>query len=271
MVTQLVNLHRDDECSVCDAPATAGTRVWWDRPSRLVICTSCRPVDFESAADGPPLAQRLTAGTPAAAVHAETPVERPPATGTVVNRRRCDARVGTKRPAWDDMVGEHRLARFLDDTFGPGAVVLHGRRVPGTRRTIDHVAVAPNGIWIVDERFWAGLVEIRTTGFWRFARCELYVAGRPRTRAVDSIGWQHRAVRALVEPLGIAAARLRPVLCCIGSSWPEEGGVDTIGDVLIVSPDRLRAIAAEPGTLTPAAIAAIAARLGSGLPAAIHG
>ena len=48
-----------------------------------------------------------------------------------------------------EAAGERRLARRLNDELADIAVVLHDREVPNTRGNIDHLVVAPSGIWII--------------------------------------------------------------------------------------------------------------------------
>jgi hypothetical protein len=43
-----------------------------------------------------------------------------------------------------------RIGAFLEHELGDIAIVLHGLRVPGSGASIDHVVVAPSGVWVVD-------------------------------------------------------------------------------------------------------------------------
>jgi hypothetical protein len=44
--------------------------------------------------------------------------------------------------------GESQLAAFVARELGDAVVALHDRQVPGTRSNIDHLFVAPSGIWV---------------------------------------------------------------------------------------------------------------------------
>jgi hypothetical protein len=46
--------------------------------------------------------------------------------------------------------GEEKLAEVLAGL--DGLQVLHDRRVPGTRGNIDHIVIAPAGVFVVDPR-----------------------------------------------------------------------------------------------------------------------
>ena len=91
--------------------------------------------------------------------------------------------------------GERCVGAMLDSLTESGAVVLHDRKVPNTRGNIDHVVIAASGVWIVDAKKWEGRVEHRWGG--RPAQRLLYVNGRSRMDAIDNLGWQIQAVRAL--------------------------------------------------------------------------
>jgi hypothetical protein len=43
----------------------------------------------------------------------------------------------------------------------PNVVVLHDRRVRGTRGNIDHLVITPAGVFVVDAKFYRGVIEIR--------------------------------------------------------------------------------------------------------------
>lgn len=57
-----------------------------------------------------------------------------------------------------------------------GIRVLHDRRVPGTRGNIDHIVVAPAGVFVVDAKRHKGLIRIRDVG-WLFRRDERISVG----------------------------------------------------------------------------------------------
>ena len=69
------------------------------------------------------------------------------------------------------------------------AVVLDDRKVPGTKVHIDHIVVAPSGVWVIDAKESDGRVERRDIGGWFKVDERLYVAGKDRTEP----GRQHRS------------------------------------------------------------------------------
>jgi len=60
--------------------------------------------------------------------------------------------------------GERKVARLLNTLVPEGIAVLHDRRIPRTKANIDHIAIAPSGIYIVDSKRYTGRVEPRSTG-----------------------------------------------------------------------------------------------------------
>ena len=62
--------------------------------------------------------------------------------------------------------GERKLAAHLVRTVGERAVMLHDRKIPGSRANIDHLVVAASGIWIIDAKSYKGKVEQRDVGKW---------------------------------------------------------------------------------------------------------
>jgi len=116
-------------------------------------------------------------------------------------------------------VGEERLAEALSSV--EGLEVLHDRRVPGTKGNIDHIAIGPAGVFVIDAKFWEGTIQIRDVGGWFRTDRRLYVGRRDRSDSARKMGWQVEAVstaltRADIEPI----PPVTPVLCFIDGSWP---------------------------------------------------
>jgi hypothetical protein len=49
-----------------------------------------------------------------------------------------------------------RIGAFLEHELGDIAIVLHDLRVPGSGACIDHVVVAPSGVWVIDSTWRSG-------------------------------------------------------------------------------------------------------------------
>ena len=68
--------------------------------------------------------------------------------------------------AWDNGAdGERAVARRLDALIDRGVIALHDRRVPGSSANIDHIAVGPSGIYVMDAKYReTGRVQLRRAG-----------------------------------------------------------------------------------------------------------
>jgi hypothetical protein len=91
--------------------------------------------------------------------------------------------------------GERLVGERLDALVDDGVLALHDRRRPGTKANIDHIAVAPTGIYVVDTKNYRGRIERRELGGLFRADQRLYVAGRDRTALTEGVLAQTAAVR----------------------------------------------------------------------------
>jgi glucokinase len=48
--------------------------------------------------------------------------------------------------------GEEYVAERLAKYLNHGACVLHDRRIIGSRTNIDHIVIAPSGVWVIDSK-----------------------------------------------------------------------------------------------------------------------
>src|SRR5690606_35761953 len=60
--------------------------------------------------------------------------------------------------------GEELLGRRLDGLVDSGVCVLHDRRIPGTKANIDHIAVCPGGVFVVDAKRYRGRPRLQVEG-----------------------------------------------------------------------------------------------------------
>lgn len=118
--------------------------------------------------------------------------------------------------------GEETLATHLAKTC-PDVLVLHDRRIPGRRTNIDHIAVAPSGVFVIDAKRYKGKIEVRKPFF---GEPNLFIAGRNKTKLVEGLARQRDAVRsALAEaipemPVQACFCFLSPVGQAGGSGLP---------------------------------------------------
>lgn len=143
--------------------------------------------------------------------------------------------------------GERITAEALRG-LGPDWVLLHDVRWPGRLRgNIDHVAVGPGGIFVIDSKNWSGDVRVsngvlRQNGYSR----EKNVAG-----AAD-------AALAIAELAGAAAGLVQPVLCFVGQ--PAMQGL--VREVAMCAPNNIVAVLTNrPRVLSPPQVLELATRL----------
>lgn len=209
-------------CDTCATPLAQGTEAYYDPRLRTVRCLSC-PVE---APDEDP----ITIDIGAAGGSASREYERRVARREARVKERFGTRIGGVLLALSDepqstrawargSEGERELADALADVDGIG--VLHDRRVPGTRGNIDHIVVAPAGLFVVDAKRYEGTIRIRDVGG-LFKRDErLYVGRRDCSHLAENMSWQVVAVaRALAAAKAEPFPTITPVLCFVRGEWP---------------------------------------------------
>lgn len=245
-------LGRDDECASCLVAVPAGMRAQWDNVAKQVTCLVCVEL-ATSAATGAVGVQSVTTSckepeplvqpTSPAVVELELPPIDVGSAGASARReydrrhakheQQIEEKWGNGRigraakflsddpqstTAWvKGARGEERVAEILSERLGERAVLLHDRKVPKTRGNIDHLAIAPSGVWIIDAKQYKGKVEKRDVGGWFKTDIRLYVGGRDRTTTVDGLQWQIDAVRTV---LGDDDVPVHPSLSFVGAEWP---------------------------------------------------
>jgi hypothetical protein len=120
--------------------------------------------------------------------------------------------------AWKQgATGELRVAEILDGLKEISA--LHDRRIPGSKANIDHVAVGPAGVFVIDAKKYTGGVERRNVGGWLRADERLYVGGRDRSKVIDGVLWQTEVVQACLATAQ-GTISVYGVVCFVGAEWP---------------------------------------------------
>jgi hypothetical protein len=158
------------------------------------------------------------------------------------------------------------LAKALTDV--PGIRVLHDRRVPGTRGNIDHVVVAPSGVFVVDAKRYEGRIEIRNRGniFRRDHR--LYVGRRDCSALADGLSWQLEAVTTALAAAGVdPMLPVTPVLCFVDGDWPLISPPQTFRGVRLEGPKSLRKALTGAALIDTAEAERLTRELAAALPA----
>jgi hypothetical protein len=276
---RLIRLSHAGTCEQCAVAVPVGDWAWWRRGNPLVICTTCRPVEPQREAEepSPPIEDRrslIDVGVAGDSTMRE------------YNRRhgnreeRIRARWGrfaglvlalSEDPlstrVWErGSVGESELAAALGKIDREDVIFLHDRGVPHTRGNIDHIVVAPSGVYVVDAKRYKGRVEVRdVSGLFRRADLRLYVGGRDHSELAYAMGWQVAAVRAGIG--GREDVPITPVLCFIDAEWPLLGGPDHFGGVKTEGQRSIRKLVTQPGPLSTEEVVEVAIVLSHALPA----
>ncbi|MFW8744939.1 nuclease-related domain-containing protein, partial [Mesorhizobium japonicum] len=159
--------------------------------------------------------------------------------GRIATALAVDDRPRRSTEVWaQGAVGEQRVAAALDRLAEAGVVALHDRRVPGTRGNIDHIAITPWGVWVVDAKRYVDKRPdvVMEGGFLSFGGTRrLTVGGRKKDELVDGVLRQVERVRAVVDE----AIPVRGALVFVDADWPLIGGHFTVRGVAVLWPRRI--------------------------------
>lgn len=263
-------------CRVCDAALPAKTDAIYERSTKTVRCAGhlaaaerggveVGTVELDAAGLAP-----IDPGTPGASARRE------------FERRRAgrEQRIRAKHPliggllhalsdepqsttAWDTGAqGEEGLGNRLNEFSSDHLRVLHDRRIPGSRANIDHIAVTPTGIYVIDAKKYAGRPRLKIEGGLVRPRTEkLLVGTRNCTRLVDGVIKQAGIVAGAVD----AGIPVHAVLCFVDADWPLLGSPFTTRGVEVLWPKKLYPKLAAEGPIGAAAISAIHGALAEAL------
>lgn len=267
----------DGPCARCGELQRAGSVAHWDSRGKKLYCLNCAiqtglrdvPAEVEP---GPHPARLGTAGG-----STRREYERRSERREADLQERWGQRVGgwvlrfAAEPqsirAWGiGAAGEEQLGAALAEV--PDLWTLNDRRVKGSKANIDHILVAPAGVFVVDAKAYSGLVQVRDVGGFFRRELRLYVGGRDRSKLADGLAWQVSAVRAALGHVDLPIVpRITPVLCFIGSQWPRFRPPNEFEGVRLEDPGSLRGLLGKPIELGPAETEQFARRLATELPA----
>lgn len=158
--------------------------------------------------------------------------------------------------------GEAAVAESLERRLEGGpAILLHDRRMPRGRGNIDHLAIAPTGVYVVDAKDWSGKVRVATP---LLGASKLLIAGRDRTSLIDGLD---RQVAAVDDALAPADITIQGVLCFTRADLPLLGTTRLRGHLLLYRKALAKRLNAQ-GALSPGAIDALARTLAVAFPPA---
>lgn len=264
-----MRLRYSGTCRVCSVELLAKAEAIYERASKTVRCITH---DTEPDAS-PDMSKPVDNGSPGASARREferrkakreeqTRAKHPKLGGLILAL--TDDPQSTK--AWDTgALGEERLGNRLNDLASDSLRVLHDRRIPGTRANIDHIAVAPTGVYVIDAKKYKGRPQLTIEGGILRPRVEkLLVGSRDCTKLADGVLKQVDIVRGLVGD----NLPIHGVLCFIEADWPLIGGSFTTRGVEVLWPKRLYPKLTSDGPLLTQTVAEVHRRLASSLPPA---
>lgn len=160
-----------------------------------------------------------------------------------------------------------RLERHLS---GTPVMLLHDRRMPGrVRENVDHIAVGPGGVTVIDAKNYRGRVRVeRVGGLFSERRSVLTVAGRDRTGLVDALERTMAAIQNLLRVAGEGDVDARGALCFVDAAGLPLLGGQQVRGVLIDGPKAAARLAARDGQLDTEAVIRIWQQLERVLPPA---
>lgn len=162
--------------------------------------------------------------------------------------------------------GERALGQLLDPLRDEGLAVLHDRRIPRSKANIDHLVVAPWGVFVVDAKNYKGRVETRDRGGFVSTDYRLYVGDRDKTALVAGMTKQAQAVRAALDDED-ASLQICKTICFVDADWSLFARPIEIEGVHVLWPRALGKLVRTEGSLSPDEIARIAGKLALALPA----
>jgi hypothetical protein len=95
-------------------------------------------------------------------------------------------------------------------------VVLHDRAISGSRANIDHIAIAPSGVWVIDTKRYTGKIEVAKP---LFGAARLTVGGRDQTKLVARLAKQVDIVTRAVETV-VPDVPVRGAFCFVQGDLP---------------------------------------------------
>ena len=250
-----MRLRYSGTCRVCGVELPAKAEAIYERSSKSVRCITHDWAPDESPVD----VKAVEAGTPGASARREFERRRAKREERTRTKHRKfgglilalgDDPQSTK--AWDTgALGEERLGNRLNEFASDSLRVLHDRRIPGSRANIDHLAVTPTGVYVIDARRYKGRPQLKVEGGLLRPRVEkLLVGARDCTKVVDGVLKQVDIVRGIVgDDLPIHG-----VLSFVEADWPLIGGSFITRGVEALWPKKLYPKLKADGPLLPAEI-----------------
>jgi len=159
-------------------------------------------------------------------------------------------------------LGEEIVGRRLNALCDRGVIAIHDRRAPRGWANIDHIAVGPSGVYVIDTKRHVDQ-RIHVVSSSVGARAPQLMVGKwNKTQYVSKMGWQVDVVRGMVGDLG--EVPIVPMLVFVEAQWPiwcYLGLHSDIGGVLVRSPRQMAKVVSKSGPLGAETVERIARRI----------
>jgi Nuclease-related domain len=167
--------------------------------------------------------------------------------------------------------GEQNLASYLARSC-PRVPMLHDRQSPGGRGNIDHIAVAPSGIYVIDCKRYKGKIEIAQPVF---GKATLKINGRDQTKLIDGLDRQVGQVRSAVADFAPEVSVIGCLCFVAPKGFLADAGLPVVRTLTfngypLYYPRRLARRLNRPGPLPQEHASSLQARLAEQLPPAPH-
>jgi Nuclease-related domain len=143
--------------------------------------------------------------------------------------------------------GERRTARLLAPLERQGWAILHDLAIPGSRANLDHLAIGPGGVFVIDSKQYRGRLQLDPSG-------RLWHGRYPLAPTLQAVSFEaDQAAQVLPDP-GVAVV---PILAVHGAQVPR-GKVVTNGVPILAArrlPSMLRNL---PAVLEPERVTTLA-------------
>ncbi|WP_227422848.1 nuclease-related domain-containing protein [Pengzhenrongella sicca] len=291
---KMMRLRYAGTCRDCGVDLDAGVRAVYDRATKTMICVTCPVPDVAAEVIKPAEILEVVEAvrTPAIPEPRPAPVDSGSAGASArrEHERRSakrEARIRDAHPRLGGLIlalsdepqsttawargakGEEVLGQGLDTLTARGVLMLHDRRIPPTRANIDHIAVSPAGVFVIDAKRYKGRPHVVTTGgLFRPRISTLVVGSRVSKKIVDGVHKQVALVHAALAKAGFPDVPIRGMLCFVDADWPLFGGSFVIDGVDVLWPKKAGEQLLAPGLIEVAAASEIHRALAAAFPVA---
>lgn len=165
--------------------------------------------------------------------------------------------------------GERRVAKRLHQLLDHrGVKLLHDRRLGKSRTNIDHLAVGPGGVTVIDAKNLSGAVRVDRYGL--FPPLErLRVRGCDRTHLIEKLERQIAAVEEALVAAGLKGVNTTGALCLVDpKGLPLFGGQLRVKGLLVGGTKAIARLAVREGGLSKAEVDSVWRELTARFPAA---